>query len=221
MLRTDKMKAVTYTRLSTNKQTYGIAAQTMELLRFCESNEIEIVNQFSEIDSGANDDRAELKRAIEYSKKHNVKLIVSKLCRLTRDIGHLQNIIKSGVDLVVAQFGLNCPSFLLNVVSCANSYERELISLRTKEALKECKRQGVKLGNPKIEEARVKAAKANKARGLATANRYGDIITMLRSTGLTWGQVADKMNGMGLRTPTNRLWIGNSVRILAKRLTKQ
>ena len=215
------MLGITYTRLSTDKQTYGIEAQKIELEAFCKSNGIEVLYSFSDIGSGKDTDRPQLQKALDMAKGLGVKLIVSKLDRLTRNLKDLQEILSSGIEIVVAQFGLECPSILLNLMGSISQYERELISRRTKEALAVAKDRGVKLGDPLILEKQQLAVKANLKRGLASAMKFQDIIGLLRGQGLSYEATANKMNDMGLRTTRGCLFKANSVRRLAVRLTRQ
>ena len=213
------MLGISYRRLSTSNQVYGLDAQKAEIEMFAASNGIELINDFSDIQTGKNAERDGLRLAIDYAKATGSKLIVSKLDRLTRSLSDLQEIINSGVELVIVQFGLNCPSILLNLMGSISQFERELISRRTKDALTEAKRQGVKLGNPKISEARAEAIKANRRRGLESAKKYEDVINILRGQGLSYEKTASKMNAMGLRTTRGSLFKANTVRRLALRLT--
>lgn len=215
------MLGITYTRLSTDKQKYGIEAQEIELEAFCKSNAIEVIYSFSDIGSGKNTDRPQLQKALDMAKGLGVKLIVSKLDRLTRNLKDLQDILSSGVEIVTTQFGLGCPSILLNLMGSISQYERELISRRTKEALSVAKKNGVKLGDPLVREKQKLAVKANLKRGLTSAMKFKDIITLLRDQGLSYEATANKMNDMGLRTTRGCLFKANSVRRLAVRLTRQ
>ena len=215
------MLGITYKRLSTDKQRYGVEAQEIELEAFCKSNGIEVLYRFTDIGSGKDTDRPQLQKALAIAKGLGVKLIVSKLDRLTRNLKDLQEILSSGIEIVVVQFGLECPSILLNLMGSISQYERELISRRTKEALAAAKARGVKLGDPLVREKQQLAVKANLKRGLASAMKFKDIISLLRGQGLSYEATANKMNDMGLRTTRGCLFKANSVRRLAVRLTRQ
>lgn len=216
-----EMFGVTYRRVSTNNQTYGTGVQEQQISQFCISNDIQVVKDFVEIESGKNKDRKQLSEAIALCKSIGACLVVYKIDRLTRDIGHLQEIRNSGIDLQVVSLGINSSELIQNLMGTIAQWERETISTRTRQALAEAKRRGVKLGNPLIEEARKQAVKANMKRGKATAERYIDIIRMLRSDGLSYEATASKLNDMGIRTVRGNLFYGNTVARLAKRLQSQ
>jgi len=139
-------KVVAYYRVSTNDQNLGISAQKDIVRRYCEFNDAEIISEYEEHESGKKNDRVQLAKALEESKKNNAYLIVAKIDRLTR----------------VAYFGLQlCEEY--RIIFCDHpdmgtleqsiyfgmaQQEREYISQRTKAALAALKKQGVKLGAP-------------------------------------------------------------------------
>ena len=55
----------------------------------------------------------------------------------------------------------------IHILAAVAEHEREMISKRTKAALAEAKRRGTRLGNPRIEEARLLAMQAHRERGTA------------------------------------------------------
>lgn len=215
------MLGITYRRVSTSSQTYGTGGQENQIRQFCESNGIQIIKEFVETESGGNKDRRALKDAISLCKQIGASLVVYKIDRLTRDIGHLQEIRSSGIDLQVVSLGINSSELIQNLMGTIAQWEKQTISDRTRQALAEAKRRGVILGNPQIDTARVEAIKANLNRGKETASRYIDVIRMLRSQGLSYEATASKLNAMGIKTVRGNKWFGNSVARLAKRLESQ
>jgi len=91
----------------------------------------------------------------------------------------------------------------------------------TKEGLERARKRGVKFGDPLVREKQQLAVKANLKRGLASAMKFQDIISLLRGQGLSYEATANKMNDMGLRTGRGCLFKANSVRRLEIRLMKQ
>ena len=102
-------------------------------------------------------------------------------------------------------------------------YERELISERTKAALKAAKARGVKLGNPNLDLVRntdttaATAAKVLKAK--ARNNEIKDVIQEIKGSvtdRLTLRQIADKLNNAGYTTARGAQFQATTVnRILA------
>lgn len=142
------MKYVAYYRVSTNKQSLGLDAQQKSVSDFISANNENILlGEFKEKESGKNDNRIELNKALQLCKKENATLIIAKLDRLSRKVSFLFNLRDSGVDFK----SLDCPDFntlTLGIFATLAQSERELISQRTKAALQVKKEQGFKLGNP-------------------------------------------------------------------------
>ena len=82
--------------------------------------------------------------------------------------------------------------------------EREIISIRTKLALQQKKKQGAKLGSPQnlTQEARQKGADANKKKANETnSNKIAySIISGLRKDGHSFQKITDQLNQIGLKT---------------------
>lgn len=142
------MKYVAYYRVSTQKQSLGLDAQRSSVLNYIGSKQdVELINEFAEKESGKCDNRVELNKALSLCKKENATLIIAKLDRLSRKVSFLFNLRDSGINFVA----LDCPDFntlTLGIFATLAQSERELISQRTKAALAEKKKQGFKLGRP-------------------------------------------------------------------------
>ena len=142
------MKYIAYYRVSTNKQNLGITAQKNAVENYIKSNNADLICSYEEKESGKNDDRKELNKALEQCRKENATLIIAKLDRLSRKVSFLFNLRDSGINFV----SLECPQFntlTLGIYSVLAETERELISQRTKLALQVKKANGFKLGTPK------------------------------------------------------------------------
>ena len=102
------MKYVAYYRVSTNKQSLGLDAQQKSVSDFISANSENILlAEFKEKESGKNDYRMELNKALQLCKKENAILIIAKLDRLSRKVSFLFNLRDSGVDFK----SLDCPDF--------------------------------------------------------------------------------------------------------------
>jgi DNA invertase Pin-like site-specific DNA recombinase len=85
-----------------------------------------------------------------------------------------------------------------------------MISARTVAALAEAKKRGIVLGNPKWRES---IAKARSARQKAPAVDVGSILTGLRNEALSLRQIAQRLNALGMKTPSGGdTWHASSVR---------
>ena len=152
-------KAVCYYRVSTDKQGesgLGLEAQRQATESYCKSAGLEIVDSKTEVVSGTKNDREELTEALNRVEvSGDCKLVVAKLDRISRDVGFIDQLLKSGVKFVCADMP-EANQSMIQFMSVFAQYEARMASERTKAALAQKKEQGVKLGNPRLAEARAK-----------------------------------------------------------------
>lgn len=142
-------EAVGYIRVSTARQGrsgLGLAAQQAAIARFAEAEEFELVETFTETESGADDDRPQLNAAIERARKAKAPVIVAKLDRLSRDVAYIAGLMKAKVPFIVTELGADTDPFLLHIYAALAQKERAMISRRTKDALAAAKARGVVVG---------------------------------------------------------------------------
>jgi Recombinase len=90
--------------------------------------------------------------------------------------------------------------------------ERSMISMRTKAALAAAKARGVKLGGPKLAEARQSAAVSIKALADHHAANVLPLIREIQRAGATsLHQIADALNARGISTPRGGRWYAKSI----------
>ncbi|MGM4912782.1 recombinase family protein [Rhizobium sp. 768_B6_N1_8] len=141
------MKYIAYYRVSTSKQErsgLGLAAQKATIEAFLQPDD-ELIAEFVETSSGKKDDRSKLAEAIKTARKSNAKLVIAKLDRFSRRVSFIAKMMESDVGFVVADMP-TASAFQLHIFAALAQEERRLISARTKAALAEAKRKGVKLG---------------------------------------------------------------------------
>ena len=153
-------KTIIYCRLSTNKQDVWMAVQVSALRSYCnikQWNNIEIVK---EVESGKGICKRDgLKNILNLIQNWAVwRVLIYKLDRLGRKLKDILEIIEllkeHGVDFVSLSenFDTSTPAWIafLQITWVFAEFERNMISTRTKEALQEKKKQGVKLWKPSI-----------------------------------------------------------------------
>jgi DNA invertase Pin-like site-specific DNA recombinase len=86
---------------------------------------------------------------------------VAKLDRLSRDVHFISGLMTKRVPFIVAELGPEVDPFMLHIYAAVAEKERVVISERTKAALAAAKARGVKLGNPRLAEARAPLMRAN------------------------------------------------------------
>lgn len=140
-------KYIGYVRTSTGKQNLGLEEQQSQIIDFVKSNKDELIDVIIEQESGKNNLRKGLDGALEKCAKHGYTLLFTKLDRLTREVEFLFAIRNRGVKLrCIALPELN--TLTLGIFGTMAQYEREMISIRTKNALQELKKTK-QLGNKK------------------------------------------------------------------------
>lgn len=220
-------KIVAYYRVSTKKQGLGLDAQRALVEAYAAAHGAEIVEEVEEKESGKEDNRPGLNRALALSRRHRAALVVAKADRLSRDLSFAAQIFfHSGLKVVA----LNLPeealtdALLFGVYFGLAQQEAKLISTRTKAALAALKAQGVKLGAPNAQftpEMRAAAAEARKSQAdnnpanlqaAAELRRYFD-----GATKRNLSAAARHLNEMQLYTPRGVFHDAKSVKNLIAR----
>ncbi|RWB65416.1 recombinase family protein [Mesorhizobium sp.] len=189
------MKYVGYYRVSTKKQArsgLGLEAQQQMVRQFAGAHG-ELVGEFVEVESGRNDRRIELAKAINAAKKAGASLLIARLDRFSRRVSFISAMMDKGVRLVIVEMP-NATDFQLHIFAALAQEERRLISERTKAALAQAKRKGTKLGR----NGRVLAA-ANKGRARDYAGRVRDMLPDRWET-MSYSELARSLNETGLTT---------------------
>ena len=223
-----KGRFVCYYRVSTHKQGIkglGIEVQKDTVQNFLNGGNWEIVDEFVEVESGKKDNRKELNRAIQACKLKNAKLIVSKLDRLSRDVNFISSLMKSDIKFIVAEMP-EMNELTIHLFAAIAEHERKMISERTKAALKQAKRRGVRLGNPCIYRGEkipgsCNIAYANNAR-IANANDYAQsmkqVILDIMSLGITsLNGIAKELNSQMYTTMRGCSYNATSVKRILER----
>lgn len=150
-------KTIAYIRTSTDKQ--DLNNQKLEIFEYAKKHRLEI-DDFIEMTVSSRKTSKE-RRIDEMLAVLNDadSLIVTELSRLGRStaevIGLINELLKKKVRVIVIKQQLDIKQHdmtskvMITLFSLFSELERDLISLRTKEALASKKRQGIKLGKPK------------------------------------------------------------------------
>ena len=129
---------VAYYRVSTKKQGQsglGLDAQRSSVLSFVKDQD-RLVAEFCDIESGKNDQRPELEKAIEHAKMHKARLVIAKLDRLSRNMTFVSSLMDSHVSFVCADMP-DANEFTIHIFAALAQQERKMIGERTKKSLDE------------------------------------------------------------------------------------
>ncbi|QTP55666.1 recombinase family protein [Billgrantia sulfidoxydans] len=224
------MKVVAYQRVSTARQGVsglGLAAQAQAIEEYAAQRGGIVLASFTEVESGKNNDRPELEKALHLANVTGATLVIAKLDRLSRNAAFLLTLRDSGVRFIAADMP-DANDLTVGVMALVAQQEREAISKRTREALKAAKARGVKLGNPNGAAALKRAGKGNSA-GVEAIKADADhhalnlapVVRGLKTEGVTsLGAIADALNSRGMLTPRGGSWHKSSVRNLLNRLDR-
>lgn len=213
---------IVYRRVSTKEQGQsglGLAAQQRDIDLFLATYAevpFEIIGEFTDILSGADDSRPELERALTLARKTGATLLVSKLDRLSRRVSFIATLMEDPrVTFRVASIPM-ASKIELHLYAMLAEQERDFISLRTKAALHEAKARGVKLGGlrPKTE-ARNDAIQAG---AKARADKVSSVVLPLRAQGKSLREIADALNAAGVATARGGSWQASQVMRVLERL---
>ena len=216
---------VGYVRVSTSMQArsgLGIDAQREALSRFAEAEGYELVSVLVEVETGkgfdALDRRPQLAEALSQARRRRCPVAVAKLDRLSRDVHFISGLMAHRVPFLVVELGSDVDPFILHLFAALAEKERAMIASRTKAALSAAKARGVKLGGPKLAEARKLAVTAIKS--LAdrhAANVLPIIRDVQRSGAKTLRDVAAALNARRISTSRGGRWHAMTVRnVLAR-----
>ncbi|QIH39122.1 recombinase family protein [Flavobacterium sp. Sr18] len=200
-------KFVAYYRVSRKEQGIsglGLSAQKSSVEKYVTSQDGTIVKSFTEIETGTNKrERIEIHKAIQLAKNEGAILIIAKLDRLARNVSFVSSLMDAGIEFLAVDMP-SANNFTIHIFSALAEQEAKLISSRTKLALAELKKKGVKLGNPQnlTSEARAKGVDKIKENAINNdRNRQAQsIILNCKEKEMSYRQIADYLNQLNFKT---------------------
>jgi DNA invertase Pin-like site-specific DNA recombinase len=210
---------ITYVRVSAANQGrsgLGIEAQREALKRFAATEGFEAVHEFVEVESGKGADalghRPQLAAALTEARRRRCPVAVAKLDRLSRDVHFISGLMAERVQFIVAELGADVDPFILHLFAALAEKERAMIATRTRDALARAKARGVKLGGPKLAQARKVAVGAIETNADRHAANVLPIIREIQATGATsLRAIADALNARGVPTARGGRWQAQTV----------
>jgi DNA invertase Pin-like site-specific DNA recombinase len=158
------MKMVGYYRVSTPKQGrsgLGLQAQKAAVKAFINGGKL--IGEFTEIETGKNNNRPKLAEAIQACRIYGATLVIAKLDRLSRNAHFLLGLKEAGVEFICCDMP-NANRLTVGIMAMVAEEERRMISERTKAALAAAKARGIKIGGDRdtipTKEARRRAAES-------------------------------------------------------------
>jgi DNA invertase Pin-like site-specific DNA recombinase len=178
-----------------------------------------IVTIYREVESGRNNERPELAKAIAHAKRLRATLVIAKLDRLARNVAFVANLMEANCDFIACD-NATANRLTIHILAAVAEDEARRISERTKAALAAAKRRGTLLGTHRpghwtgtTEQHRRAAGIARKAaaaaHAVAAAPLYDELrpmIVSMKSEGASLQAIADRLNTDGHTTLRGALW---------------
>ncbi len=201
---------IAYLRVSTKgqeKSGLGLEAQMAIINHYTSLEDSIIVKEVIEAESGKDiSNRPGLMNAIQECDKMGYTLIVAKLDRLSRNVEHIFRIHNWLGDRFRSCDLPTTDSLTLSIFAGLAQREREIISIRTKQALAAKKAKGEKLGTVKNlnREGRKAGTKAIKDKATRKNQMAKSFIN--KCNGMTLEAIATELNNNGFRTSQGKLF---------------
>lgn len=208
-------KVVSYRRVSTERQYddgIGLEGQAAAIDKFAQLRRYEIVEDFVDGHTGMGEDtwrnRPGLTAAIDFALRNDAIILVSSVDRLTRNSATLEDFVRqTGLTVISVKNDTSNPVVLASEAARAQR-EGELISKRTKDALRALKEQGMKLGNPtNLSEAQRIGAAKNRERGEQVVGRVLEALRDMDDAMVaSCREIAERLNARGILTGSKKAW---------------
>jgi DNA invertase Pin-like site-specific DNA recombinase len=207
-------KYVAYYRVSTQRQgRSGLGLQAQQATVATYLRDSKPVAEFCEVESGRDDHRPELAKALASCRVHKATLVIAKLDRLSRNLSFLGQMMESKQPFVCCDMP-DANHMTIGIMASVAAGEAKMISERTKLALAAAKRKGTTLGGDRGKQTRSQLLAANRAsaavRSEAARQRAADlqpIIAELRSAGArSLAAIAARLNERGITTARGGAW---------------
>ena len=215
---------ISYYRVSTTKQGdsgLGLEAQRRMVKSYVE-NKGSLIKEFTEIETGTSKKvRPILQQAVDLCIKTGSKLVIAKIDRLARDVHFVSSLSKSSIDFICCDMP-DANKFTIHIMAAMAENEAQLISDRTKSALKSIKNKiktdgfyVSKAGN-KIHRLGSNGGFPNSAinNSVATRKKISDVnlnkkyarpyAVELRRQGMKLQDIANKLNDNGYLSSSGR-----------------
>jgi len=195
--------AIPYYRVSTARQGHsglGLQAQQQSVHDFACAKGFCVIREFTEVESGKKSRRPVLEQALDACKRENAVLLIAKLDRLGRNVMLISTLMESKVEFVAVD-NPHANKLIVHIMAAFAEHERDIISTRTREALRVAKLRGVELGI----NGKYVLSKRNKEASKLFAKDMKPMIERLRKKGFkTVREISAELNRLNVPTFRNQ-----------------
>ena len=216
-----KDKYITYFRVSTQRQGVsglGLEAQREAVRQFLGGDLSQVVNEYTEVESGRKTDvqRPELAKALAKCKKEGAVLLVAKLDRLARNVHFVSGLMQAGVKFKAVDLP-EANDLTIHIMAAFAEHEAKRISDRTKAALAATKARGTILGTAGAANLKPNIEQRQKNADASALKMKGPVAGM-RARGLTQRAMLNELNTLNVKTVNGGTWSLVQLQRLLKRL---
>lgn len=219
--------AILYARVSGREQGksgLGLSHQIEEMKKFCEANNIEVLDVRQEVISGKYylDRRPVLKKAFQDAARANTRsrecfILTSRLDRLSRELHFICELMNQQVKFITVETGIDCGPLMLQIRATIAEEERRKAVDRSKGACQMKRAKGVPMG------MNLFRVYLHKDRSLALckeaivqeADSFAEFmkptIQMLRREGNSVNKIAEYLNTHNFKTQRGGKWHAKTV----------
>jgi DNA invertase Pin-like site-specific DNA recombinase len=145
-------------------------------------------------------------------------LVIAKLDRLARNVYFVSNLMESRVEFIATDMP-SATKLTIHLLAAIAEHESDMISVRTKDALREAKRKGKVLGNPALHLVREKGLRSSLERANSFAARMKAPLVAVLNKGIqSYPRIATELNEQGFATRRGCYWTSQAVKNLMTRL---
>lgn len=212
---------VVYMRVSTADQGrsgLGLEAQKRDIGLYLENyspEPYEVLGEFTDVQSGKDDDRPALAEAIALAKREKATLLVAKLDRLSRKVSFIATLMDDPKLKLRVAVMPHADKFQLHIYAALAEQERDFISQRTKAALRQAKARGVRLGG--LRDKTMRRNEVVKANAQKRAEKLHGLVLPMRDRGATLAEIAAELNKNGIKTARGGEWQATQVKRVIER----
>jgi len=195
---------IAYFRVSTSRQgasMLGLEGQKTAVLSYL--NKRPLVAEFTDIETGKNDNRPQLLKAIDLAKQTNSILVIAKLDRLSRNLTFISTLMDAKVKFLCCDMP-DANELTIHIFAALAQWERVRIADRTRTALAALKARGKRLGTPKNFTDEVRKMGPARVRQIASENpnnqKAKKVVNLLSRNGKNLREIAVELNEAGFKT---------------------